>query len=220
MTRWIWLATLGVLLTITCAGKCALVEMEFSGKVDLVADSAYLRGELPIEGIVDVGDLFRGILCYDTSAEDQRPENYSGYYNYDTTPNGISIEINDYVFKTDPESVDLGITIVHGGPIVEPYDAWTAYSLNNLPILETVIIDSIHLSFGADYGKLDDDALLTTEDQLTGWNHESLWISGTGTDGKVLYFEGEITSISLIPEPATIGLLAIGGLMVFIRRKV
>ena len=50
------------------------------------------------------------------------------------------------------------------------------------------------------------------------WDYIDLRVYGTGTDGKALYFEGDITSISIIPEPATIGLFSLGGIGL-IRRK-
>jgi len=222
MNKLVLFASVMVLLISASVGNCALIEIEFSGQVSFVGDKAYLGriGKVPIEGIVSVGDSFNGILRYDSSAEDQDKSDYSGLYTYDAAPNGISVMINNHTFMTNPEYVDLGVFICHDVRPVTPCEVWAAYSLNNLPILNgNIEIENINIGASTNYGKLQNDALLTTKNQFTGWDYINLCVSGIGTDAKALYFEGEITSISLIPEPGTIAFLTVGGLIVLIRRK-
>jgi len=221
MMKWISLASIIVLLATASVGRCELIEVGFNGQIRFVGDEVYFAetGVIPVEGIVAVGDSFSGIVRYYSLAQDRDESDYSGLYEYDITPNGISVKTDTITFMTNPESVDLSVFVSHDGRPVVPRDVWGVYSLNNLPILGgDVPVDSINLGAAANYGKLTDDSLLTTADQFAGWYHMELRVYGTGTE-RALYFDGYITSMYLVPEPATIGLLGVGGLTLLSRRK-
>ena len=220
MARRIWLIAVGVLLAIACSGDCALIELELSGTVTRIAQSGGRYGHNVIEGYVDIGDSISGILKFDTFAPDVEPEGFAGQYEYSVGPSGIYLSTGENVFMTNPQSVDFEISVNNDGPIVEPHDYFGAASWDNLPFLDGYVsIDKIAYVAYADYTHLTSDALPTSKNELLGWDGILVKVYGTGMGGEDFYFEGEITSVSIIPEPATIGLLTIGGFMVLMRRK-
>lgn len=213
------LAGIVVLLAGVSTVNSALMELEFSGAVNWVVTAEELRGQLPVEGVVAVGDSISGILRYDTLAVDRDPGDDRGTYIYSTAPNGISVTVNEHVFVSDPESLNFKVSVINADNHKIPHHAWYASSLSNLSILDGyAAITNILFAAGASPYKLMDDSLLTTERELSGWQMQ-LYIGGVGNDDKVLSFRGDIDSLSVVPEPATIGFLAAGGLMLLAKRK-
>ncbi len=220
MAKRILLAGIVVLLSSVSVAKCALIELEFSGTVSRIAEPGRIDPVPIIEGCVDVGDSFSGILKYDTSAPDIRPERHAGRYLYSVGPSGISLNVGEHVFMTNPQSVDFEVAITDDGTGVILRDYFGALSWDNLPFLEGYVsIDKIGFAAYADHTWLSSADLPTSENELLGWNTMRVSVSGTGIGGEAFGFEGDITSMSIIPEPATLGFLALGGLVLLVKRK-
>jgi len=213
MTKRILLAGIVVLLISVSVGKCALIELEFSGTVSRIAEPGRVDPIPRIEGYVDIGDSFSGILKYDTSAPDVLPEGYAGRYLYSVGPSGISLSTGEHVFMTNPQSVDFEVKIYNDTPTVASHDYFGASSWENLPFLDGYVsIDKIGIAAYADHTWIASADLPTSENELLGWDTMRVSVSGTGIGGEVFGFEGDITSMSIIPEPATVLFLVLGGI--------
>jgi hypothetical protein len=90
---------------------------------------------------------------------------------------------------------------------------------NNLSLYQGVSIDTISWQLD-DYSgmALSSDALPTTAPVLSDWpdTFDHLYIHGQSF-GSSFFIRAPVTSAELVPEPATIALLALGGL--FLRKR-
>ncbi len=174
-----------------------------------------------LEGRVNVGDLITGVYVYDSATPDSYPDlsKNIGLYEHYTSPAGITLTIGGFVFMTDPANVDFSIYIINDPPVIgglqEGYDI---ESRNNLPLPNGVLVGSISLSLRNYAGDvLSTDALPTTAPVLDDWNlGRELAVGGIGRSFVV---DARMTSMVLIPEPATLMFLGLGGLALLRNRR-
>lgn len=162
-----------------------------------------------------VGDVITGTYVYDTATPDTSGSSRSGHYWYYSEPYGLSLSSGGYVFRTDPSNVEFLIAVLNR----DADDGYLLRSYNNLALPDDVIVDHISWQLN-DYSgtALSSDALLATPLILEDW--ESIY-------GLMVTFgykggwgiRAEVTSVELIPEPATVFLLGFGALMLLKQRK-
>jgi len=206
-------AVCGLYFSATLA-EAELISIGIEGRVTDV------RGDLDlIVGKIKVGDIITGTYTYDSSMSDSQPEGYWGAYEYKTPPNGISLAIDEFLFRTDPENVDFCITIYNNPPTAVLFDQILVTSYSNLPLSNGVVPRLIQIGFfNRGRGPLSSDALPVTAPVLSVWEDEAVYLSvGPGVRGAVV--EADITSAILIPEPATLLLLGLGGLALLKKRR-
>lgn len=154
-----------------------------------------------------VGDSFSGTLTYDLSVADSNAWPVVGDYWYTSTPNGITININGAIFKTDPFNVSF---------LVETNNDYTGYG-NGL-VTDHFVVHSYNNINGAGIDwQLDDfTGTVLTSDSLPTYFNLSSWeqmfgLSISSYDG---FMRGQVTSISTaaapVPEPSTLILLVSG----------
>jgi len=199
-----------------CAPRAdaALVTISITAEVTNVYDTGAL-----LEERINVGDIITGTYTYDTSTPDLDPRINVGCYRQYEPPCGVSLNVGGFVFRTDPDNVDFLFEIRNNFRAL--YDRYKLISENNLPLPNSTQILYIRFSLIDDsMNALPDeagDALPTTAPVLDDWliGAYNLTVVCRGAPGA--YFKGRLTSA--IPEPATILLLAFGGLALLRKRK-
>jgi len=207
MKRTILLITVAAFLWALPA-KAELVTIKIEAVVDSVDDPfGYL------EGNITPGDIITGSYTYDLSTPDSNPLGQGADYEHLLPPCGISLSVGDFVFQTDMTNVNFLIEIINNYP---PVDNYLVRSHNNLPLSNGTPIGDISWLLEDSTGNaLSSDALPTTGPVLDDWGFNRLTVNG-GTRARAFGIMGHVTSA--IPEPATIVLLGLGGLLLGRRR--
>jgi hypothetical protein len=196
-----------------CVPSCygGLVIVQFTAEVTHVSDDYGL-----LQGRINIGDTITGTYTYDTSMPDAYPNPSAARYEYYAPPSGISVEAGGFLSRSDHDNTAFFVEIEDDAQLVSgTRDTFRLASQNNLPFGSDVFVDKILLGF-EDYSghALSNDALPTVAPILTDWPLAEIEMGGYDPEhGRRFFtFEGNITSASLIPEPATFGLLGLGGL--------
>jgi len=193
--------------------EATLITIEITGEVTRMRDD---RGLL--EGKINIGDIITGTYTYDSSTPDSDPRGYAGRYEHYKPPCGICLKVGGFEFKTDPSNVNVVVRIYNDPPLATLVDEYVVVSYNNLPLSNGVLPGKIALSAGSFSNPLSSAALPTTAVNLPGWD-EALILCWGAAGEKDFYIEGEITSDTLIPEPATFIMFGLGTLALLRKRK-
>jgi hypothetical protein len=209
--------TIGLaVLGITLLSPFAPVQAE-QIKIGLTAQVSYIDDPYNLlDNGVNQGDWITGFYIYDSETPDSDSSVYHGSYRHTTTPYGMLLAIGNLTFQTDPIHVNFGIGITNNY-YDEPWDYYTVTSYNNLQLNNGVLVDRLHWQLDDYPGTaLSSDALPLTAPDLSKWQSNNLSIFGGmypfPPDGSKTLFQinGTVTSVYLIPEPATIVLFVIG----------
>lgn len=208
-----------LLLLITTPFLCHanIIEIGFTGLVDSVGDEYNL-----LEGAVQTGNSISGFYIYNSDTPDSEPDNENlGFYEHWTSPFGMTVTIGDLTFQTDSTNVDFAIGLYDNYNSSADFCAVT--SLNNLDLDDGLSIDGLHWQLDDPNGTaLSSDILPLTPPDLSKWQGNALSISGgmypfPSPGEKTLFgINGHVTDVWLVPEPATLLLLGLGG---FLLRK-
>lgn len=171
-----------LLVFFTACQRENLVSYRFEGEVGLLDDFNDL-----LDGAILVGDSVSGVFRYDLETEDSNPSPYVGLYMHRKPPAGISVEINGFDFRTDPEDVDFRVEVdsFFGDPAdMLILSSWT----NRIPILEPGVLEGSLLRISLSdltHGALEGDAL-PAELHLEDWTSVFGTISlDAGSEGNV-----------------------------------
>jgi len=189
-----------------------IIMIGLTGEIDYVSDYEGL-----LQGRLNVGDIITGSYTYDSDTLDTHPgpEDIGHYWHY-SPPYGIRLTAGGFVFQTDPDNVEFVIAIGN-----DYYgDDYLVRSYNNLPIDDDLVIDHIAWHLDDNSGTaLSTDALPTTPPVLE--DYPDTWF-GLVIEGckfrpgphmcDDFYIRANVTSVEIIPEPATVLLFALGSL--------
>jgi hypothetical protein len=183
-------------------GRCsgALVTVSISGWVTSVEDSAGAFG-----GEIFVGEEITGFYKYDSAALDSNPSNTIGDYKYDTSPFGISLNIGEMLFASNPQSVDFLIEVRNDD---NQKDGYLITSSSNLPLSNGAGINQILWQLEYDnLAAINSDALTVSAPILQGLQSNILRITSgrASIRGEIDYAQSDI-----VPEPATMLLMGFG----------
>jgi hypothetical protein len=190
--------------------EAALITIEIEAVVDFVEDDGNY-----LEGKIKPGDIISGFYVYESTTPDSSPLDpvQGNYWNY-APPAGIALTVDGFNFMTDPFNIEFRVVIRNNTP--SGNDIYGVESFNNLPLSNGTLVGGILWSMRDGTGSaLSSDALPTTAPALDDWQDNILNFGG-GTRASGYGIMGHVTSA--IPEPATIVLLGLGGLL-FGRRR-
>jgi hypothetical protein len=184
----------------------ALITIAIEGVVDSVSD----EGDY-LEGKIEPGDIMRGFYTYDSSTPDTNPLQKGGRYEHTTGPHGIFLSVGGFDFETDPGNVDFLIEIENDHP---PDDNYLLRSNSNLALPNGTPVATISWWLYDPTGNaLSSDALPTTSPILNKWQINDLRLETL----RVFSIDAHVTTA--IPEPSTILLFWLCGLMLVRRNK-
>ncbi|UCG59908.1 MAG: PEP-CTERM sorting domain-containing protein [Phycisphaerales bacterium] len=174
-----------------------------------------------LEGKINVGDMITGVYVYDSSTPDSFPEDpVHGRYEYYAPPCGIMLTVGGFVFMTDPDNVRFVVIIKDDfpDPRETSYDGYSVASYNNLPLSNGAEVGDISLGAKGSTDIFTTDALPATAPDLdAGWHEGGMGIriyggSRGGSSVGAFSIGGYVTSATVIPEPGTFILFALGSL--------
>lgn len=203
-------AVLAILAMNSANLHAQIIEIGFTAEVSEVDDRYDVLG-----GQISVGNIMTGYYTYDSATPDSAPPEEGGDYEYYSSPYGISVNVVDLVFQTDPDNVYFLIEVLNN---VVSMDNYLLRSYNNLSLPNGIIVE--HISWQLDdftATALSSDALPTTPPVLADWSdNRGITIMGygprpgqPGLDAEFL-IGAPVTSVYIIPEPATILLFSLG----------
>ena len=184
--------------------------------VDRVDDpSSYLGGK------IKTGDIIAGTYTYDSSTLDSNPSPSVGDYQHFDPPAGIFLSVGGFDFQTDPANVYFLIEVANDHPWFDPdinKDNYLLISYNNLPLSNDTLVDDISWQLDDRSGQaLSNTSLPLTAPVLGDWQDgNSLRVEGVPRQTD-FFIDAHV--ISAIPEPGTLILLSLGGLLLRFRTK-
>jgi hypothetical protein len=210
---------LGVLLYCGGLAQADIITIGLTAQVDNVGDSYNL-----LENKIHVGDTITGFYTYDSSTPNSDPQpQYNGVYPYTTAPYGMSLTVGSVTFQTNSANVNFVVSLTNNF-YSDPYDSYGITSHNNLALNNGLSVDRLQWGL-ADYdGTTFSSTELPQEPlDLSKWQSNYLSVMGgrypfpSPSEKTLFQVNGHVTDVYLVPEPASLCLLAFGGLI--LRRK-
>jgi hypothetical protein len=221
----IWL-NLMICLTIGSSVYGEILTVEVTG----IVDSVETTGGLAFDGSIGVGSEMTGLCTYDTDTPDLSPSEYNGKYALIST----SITVGNYTFTHNPISsatfrVATEEAVVFGKGVYRAGGPGVRFE-------GTIFVDGLpqtydDITWPEAYSELFD--LWTSSEEciptdalpdLESWPDFSafdlirnFWTSFDDQSSLSFDISGEVTSLTITPEPATLLLLSLGAL--FLRRR-
>ena len=183
--------------------QATLITIEIEGVVDSVSDDGNY-----LEGKIKAGDIIRGFYVYESTTPDSSPlDTVQGNYWHYAPPAGIALNVGGFNFLTDPFNIAFRVSIRNDN--LSGDDIYSIGSSNNLPLSNGTSVESIWWQLNDNTGgALSSDALPSTSPILNQWQANVLRME---TD-RTFLIHAHVTSA--IPEPATIILMCMGGLLI------
>jgi len=177
--------------------------------ISLTAEVTYVNDlDGVLEGKIQTGDVLSGKYIYDLSTPDMFPDNpRSGVYWHYYSPSGISLNVGGFVFETNPSNIEFLVGIYNR----DDSDGYLLMSYSNLALSNGIWVDQISWQLN-DYSctALSSDALPTTAPVLEDWESTNYLLITLGEKGGAGSIQATVTSVELVPEPASALVMGVG----------
>jgi hypothetical protein len=207
---WAWKVAIFLLVSSLCAVNAVQaipITIEITGNITSASGIGLPDG-------IAIGDIFTGIYTYDSSTLDSNTHPDRGYYQ-NGSPYGMFIFLEEYEFKTSPnDGFRIQIWNNHTIPGGRSYDLYRVESFGVVPF---PAIEYYQFYWNLEDGTqnaLSSDDLPIKAPILSEWKSNLFQISS----GNSFLINGTVTYAVLVPEPATLLLLGLGGLLIRKRR--
>lgn len=189
------------------------VTIKITGTITSIRDLE----DYPYDEIINIGDTFTGTYSYNSATLDSCTSSNYGCYSYDS-PYGFNVSLGGLEFKTvDSHDDQFKIAICND----YSYDRYTVESSQNTPLSTGIAVNRIAWDIYDDtHSALSSDSLTTEAPIINAWSGNTFSIGCGGFPGGNATFAiwGTVTNAEVIPEPATLAILCLGGLLVRTRK--
>jgi len=224
---------IGIWLCMAESGFGTVMRLEVEGIVNIVGTG----GSLSMDGSVQIGSTMSGYALYDSDAPDRDSGDNVGDY----PVMSIWMEIGNYVFYEGPVATGSLFRVVLNDPADQgPRFSYSVGSIDGR-FSGSVFVGGVEKGYDdllwgdgqslyefelMDVGSsalTDDDGLPVTLPDIGTFDwYRRFGVSFLSVEpGQTGDFSigGELTSVRIIPEPGTVALLSLGGLLAFRRRR-
>ena len=211
----------------------ATVRVDFQGVVDHVDASEGVNHDDYLGGKVVVGTPFSGSFHFDDSATDLGMGFVANtaVYQYQTPPNGMSVEIGGFTFRSDPLDTQFVIAVANNMEELGGVGSGDTYAISS--VRDEIVVGSdglmsfqpeIVLELSGDSSVRDSVELITTPEGHGVYPNSRFAVQGfdvNDRDKSFLIHSGEVSFVVSVPEPASQSLLvfATGTAIIYIRRQ-
>ncbi len=215
MRNKIIIGIMGLLLLCDVIAKAEPIIIQISGSVTSGYGSIWGSD-------VSVGTGFHGTYTYDSALLNTSTWSGRGQYVHNS-PYGMDIFLGEFEFKTAPTHTgQFVVSIEDNIPATPTYpnpsDSYSILSFENVPLFNDYTVDGIEWSLrDSTETALSSIALPLTAPILNQWDLNRVFIYGLDNSGNRYTVQGTVTQASLIPEPVTGMLMAIG--VLFLQNK-
>ena len=207
---------LGILMFDIALMQASPVTIRISG---VVAEVSGLE-PYPYTETIYAGATFAGTYTYDSATIGSYQQPGRGRYVHDS-PYGFNLSLGGFEFKTvENHNSRFTISVYNNFSSLSTYDGYYAISYENIPLSTGLSVHSINWNL-YDYTltALSSIALPSDAPDINAWSDNFFTINcgGAGDDNPLFIIRGTVTQAVLVPEPTTLLLLGLGGLL--LRRK-
>jgi len=178
----------------TISATAEIVSFQITATVNSIDDSGNF-----INGAINVGDVVTGVYTINTATPDDSPLETVGSYQHTTSPFGISLSVNGYSFRTNPDDVDF-LVIITDNHLGE--DSYTARSYENqfdISVPNQSLSEIVWLLLDESENALASTALTAAAPNLSDWPVNQLQISSKG-EGDDFTISCTVTSVVVVPN--------------------